>query len=99
MDCTVRAIRKRIALGKLDAVTIINKDNRPQYQIAISSLPPSAQEKYYARQRAELAAPADALSASTAKALKPVSYTHLDVYKRQPLGLGILTIASSWRSA
>ena len=71
MDCTVRAIRKRIALGKLDAVTIINKDNRPQYQIAISSLPPSAQEKYYARQRAELAAPADASSAPTAKALKP----------------------------
>lgn len=71
MDCTVRAIRKRIALGKLDAVTIINKDNRPQYQIAISSLPPSAQEKYYARQRAELAAPADASSIGAGKALKP----------------------------
>ena len=55
MDCTVRAIRKRITLGKLDAVTILNKDNRPQYQIAISSLPPNAQEKYYAQQRAALA--------------------------------------------
>ena len=33
--------------------------------------PSSIQEKYYARQRAELAAPADASSASTAKELKP----------------------------
>ncbi len=78
MDCTVRAIRKRITLGKLDAVTILNKDNRPQYQIAISSLPPNAQEKYYAQQRASLALTVETEAAET-KASKPFdAYTEAE---------------------
>ena len=70
MNCTGRAIRKRILLGGLDAVTIVNKKGRPKYQISISSLPPSAQEKYYAQQRAALALTVETETAEP-KASKP----------------------------
>ena len=70
MNCTGRAIRKRILLGGLDAVTIVNKKGRPKYQISISSLPPSAQEKYYAQQRAALALNVETETAEP-KASKP----------------------------
>ena len=67
----VRTVRYKAQTGTLPAESVINDRNRKEYLFFLESLPRSAQEEHYARQRAELAAPADALSASTAKALKP----------------------------
>lgn len=67
----VRTVRYKAQTGTLPAESVINDRNRKEYLFFLESLPRSAQEEHYARQRAELAAPADASSASTAKALKP----------------------------
>lgn len=67
----VRTVRYKAQTGTLPAESVINDRNRKEYLFFLESLPRSAQEEHYARQRAELAAPAVALSASTAKALKP----------------------------
>ena len=67
----IRTVRYKAQTGTLPAESVINDRNRKEYLFFLESLPRSAQEEHYARQRAELAAPADALSASTAKALKP----------------------------
>ena len=64
-------IRRLAKNGKLPADIFTNTKNRQEYAFSLAAQPKDIQEKYYARQRAELAAPADALSASTAKALKP----------------------------
>ena len=49
----------------------IKENLRKQIQNCLKTKKKDIQEKYYARQRAELAAPADASSAAAAKALKP----------------------------
>lgn len=67
----VRTVRYKAQTGTLPAESVINDRNRKEYLFFLESLPRSAQEEHYARQRAELAAPADASSASTAKELKP----------------------------
>lgn len=67
----VRTVRYKAQTGTLPAESVINDRNRKEYLFFLESLPRSAQEEHYARQRAELAAPADASSASTAKVLKP----------------------------
>ena len=66
-----RHVRRLAGSGKLDAVTIVNAKNRSEYAFQLVSQPKDIQEKYYARQRAELAAPADASSIGAGKALKP----------------------------
>ena len=67
----IRTVRYKAQTGTLPAESVINDRNRKEYLFFLESLPRSAQEEHYARQRAELAAPADASSASTAKELKP----------------------------
>ncbi len=67
----VRTVQHKAQTGTLPAESVINDRNRKEYLFFLESLPRSAQEEHYARQRAELAAPADASSAPTAKALKP----------------------------
>lgn len=67
----VRTVQHKAQTGTLPAESVINDRNRKEYLFFLESLPRSAQEEHYARQRAELAAPADASSASTAKELKP----------------------------
>ena len=47
MQCTDRAIRKRINLGQMPCVEQINKNNRPEYRIPLKALPSSAQLRYY----------------------------------------------------
>ena len=70
MECGVATVKRKIGSGGLEATQIINKNGRPQYQISISSLPPSAQEKYYAQQRAALALNVE-LETAEPKASKP----------------------------
>lgn len=64
-------IRRLAKNGKLPADIFTNTKNRQEYAFSLAAQPKDIQEKYYARQRAELAAPADASSAAAAKALKP----------------------------
>ena len=56
MECTDRAIRKRIGLGQLSCTQRINANNRPEYAIPLSALPADAQRKYYAQQAAAVPA-------------------------------------------
>lgn len=67
----VRTVRYKAQTGTLPAESVINDRNRKEYLFFLESLPRSAQEEHYARQRAELAAPADASSIGAGKALKP----------------------------
>lgn len=67
----IRTVRYKAQTGTLPAESVINDRNRKEYLFFLESLPRSAQEEHYARQRAELAAPADASSAAAAKVLKP----------------------------
>ena len=71
MGVDIRTVQRHAKSGSLACEIQCNAKNRPEYIFPLASLPSSIQEKYYARQRAELAAPADASSASTAKELKP----------------------------
>ena len=65
-----RHARRLAESGKLDAVSTVNKKNRPEYLFPLLSLPPSAQEKYYAQQRAALALNVETETAEP-KASKP----------------------------
>ena len=53
-------IRRLAKNGKLPADIFTNTKNRQEYAFSLAAQPKDIQEKYYARQRAELAAPADA---------------------------------------
>ncbi len=55
IGCHRTTVLRKIRCGQIGATQIVNNRNQPEYQISISSLPPSAQEKYYAQQRAALA--------------------------------------------
>lgn len=63
MECTDRAVRKRIGLGQLACTQRINAQNRPEYAIPLSALPTEAQLRYYERQGRREPKP-DAQSAS-----------------------------------
>lgn len=55
----VRTVRYKAQTGTLPAESVINDRNRKEYLFFLESLPRSAQEEHYARQRAELSAVAD----------------------------------------
>lgn len=58
VGCTGRAIRKRIACGKINYVQRTNQNNRPEYAIPLSALPHEAQVKYYEQRGQQVAASA-----------------------------------------
>ena len=70
IGCHRTTVLRKIRCGQIGATQIVNNRNQPEYQISISSLPPSAQEKYYAQQRAALALTVETETAEP-KASKP----------------------------
>ena len=55
-----RHARRLAECGKLNAISVINKKNRPEYAFPLAAQPKEIQEKYYAKECASLPAPAQA---------------------------------------
>lgn len=66
----VRTVQHKAQTGTLPAESVMNDRNRKEYLFFLESLPRSAQEEHYARQRAELSAVVDHSSKPTDKPAK-----------------------------
>lgn len=70
MGVDIRTVQRHAKSGRLACEIQSNAKNRPEYVFSLTSLPSSIQEKYYARQRAEMSAVVDHSSKPTDKPAK-----------------------------
>lgn len=70
MGVDIRTVQRHAKSGRLACEIQSNANNRPEYVFSLTSLPSSIQEKYYARQRAEMSAVVDHSSKPTDKPAK-----------------------------
>ena len=101
MECGVATVKRKIGSGGLEATQIINKNGRPQYQIAISSLPLDAQHRWYMQQgeKAEATAALETASAASKAGKRPPGRKELDAYtveQRGQIAFWMDTVAE-WR--